>query len=350
MTKVLKVNPINPEMESIEEAAASIRNGKIVAFPTETVYGLGADAFNGNACKEIFKVKNRPMDNPLIVHISKMSQLYDVAMDIPEEIENAVKVLWPGPVTFRFKRNPKLPLETTAMLDTISVRMPAHPVALRLIDESNTPIAAPSANMATRPSGTRVEHVINDFDGKIEMILDGGPAPFGLESTIIDATVKPYLLLRPGAFTLEELGNYLDIRMPDPSSLKRLSKRPVAPGMKYRHYAPNTKLLVIDSSFLIDSVEHMPKNIRYAILCSNEMGENFSNAKLIKLGKEGNLYEIASNIFDAFRRLDRMNVELALVQAFPENGIGLALMNRMAKASGSASKPIKTTEELNRRL
>lgn len=348
MTKVLKINPINPEMELIREAAAIIRNGGIVAFPTETVYGLGADAFNGGACRDIFRIKNRPTDNPLITHISKASQLYEVAEEVPDDIENAVKILWPGPVTFSLKKNANLPAETTAGLDTVSVRMPAHPIALRLIDESGTPIAAPSANMATRPSGTSAEHVMNDFDGRIDMILDGGRTPFGLESTIIDATVKPYLLLRPGAFTVEELRGYLDIKVPEPKSMRKWGARPVAPGMKYRHYAPETRLLAIEGKFLTEASELMPENISYAVLCSNEMSEKIDSSRVIRLGSERNLYEIASNLFDAFRRLDRMGVQLALVQAFPERGIGLALMNRIIKASGS--EPIKSAEELKKFL
>jgi L-threonylcarbamoyladenylate synthase len=349
MTKVLRINPINPQAEMIREAASIIKAGGLVAFPTETVYGIGADAFNGDACKNIFKVKNRPMDNPLIVHISKIAQLGDIARDVPDDLGNALKILWPGPVTFRLKKNANVPYETTAMLDTVSVRMPAHPVALRLIEGSGTPIAAPSANISTRPSGTRAEHVINDFDGKIDIILDGGDTAFGLESTIIDATVKPYLLLRPGAFTVEELRKYLDVDVPDSINKNKSHARPVAPGMKYRHYAPNAKLLAIDAEFLIKATGLLPKEMNYAVLCSDEMAEKIgTRANVIRLGSINDLYGIAKNLFDAFRDLDRKGVGLALVQTFSERGIGLALMNRIIKASNS--EPIRSEEELRNAL
>ncbi|MDE1871486.1 MAG: threonylcarbamoyl-AMP synthase [Candidatus Micrarchaeota archaeon] len=346
MTKVIKVNPVNPEMELIREAAAIIKSGGIVAFPTETVYGLGADAFNGGACRNIFKAKNRPMDNPLIAHISKTRDIERVAREVPEEVMNAVKILWPGPVTFRLKKNEAVPIETTAGLDTISVRMPAHPVALRLIEASGTPIAAPSANISTRPSGTRAEHVIKDFDGKIDAILDGGDAAFGMESTIIDATVEPYLLLRPGAFTMEELRKYLDIEVPESINISRKDVVAVAPGMKYRHYAPDTKLIAVQKDLLESAVEHLGKRDDYAVLCSNETAERISDsrAKLIRMGSERSLYEIAKNLFDSFRELDKKEVKFALVETFPERGIGLAIMNRIIKASGSA--PVSSIEGL----
>jgi L-threonylcarbamoyladenylate synthase len=339
MTRILKINPLNPEMEKIRKAAAVIRSGGLVVFPTETVYGIGADAFNADACARVFEVKNRPMDNPMIVHISDLDQLHDVAADIPKKVEDAVKILWPGPVTFVLKRNPHMPpTERRTMLDLISVRMPAHPVALRLIELSG-PIAAPSANISTKPSGTRAEHVEKDFNNRIEMILDGGDTAFGLESTIIDTTVEPYAVLRPGAFTLIELQKFLgEIRVPD--SINRSLKDdeiPKAPGMKYRHYAPDCRLAVADSKELLLSITGRAKeNKKIAFLCSNEMADSIgNNAITIRLGSERNLYEIGKNLFDSFRRLDSMHIKCAIIQRFPERGIGLAIMNRVMKASDS---------------
>lgn len=351
MTKILAVNPINPELDRIKEAAAVIKAGGTVAFPTETVYGLGADAFNPEACAKIFEIKQRPADNPLIVHISKLEQLDDVAM-VTEEFMKVAKILWPGPVTFILKKNKRVPDEVSAGLDTVAVRMPAHPVALRLIDESKRAIAAPSANISKRPSATRADHVIKDLDGKVDLILDGGDAAFGIESTIINMTVKPYVLLRPGAFTIEELEKFLGkIKVPE-SINKQMheSEIAMAPGMKYRHYAPEKRVIAVKGKeLLIEAANNVSKENKIVVLCSNEMAERIkSDVKLIKLGSEASLYEIAKNLFDSFRRIDKMQIDFALVQTFPERGIGLAIMNRIIKASGS--EPVSSLDELNKIL
>ncbi len=337
MTKIVRINPLNPEKHIIKEAADVIRKGGTVAFPTETVYGIGADAFNGSACARIFEAKGRPADNPLIVHISNLNQLKDVAREIPEDFMNAARILWPGPVTFILKKNSRIPDEVSAGHDTVAVRMPAHPVALRLIEESGTLIAAPSANTSQKPSATSADHVRADLDGKIDMILDGGDTAFGIESTIINMTVKPHILLRPGSFTIEELEKYLgNIIIPEgPSMMMYEAGAPVAPGMKYRHYAPDKRLvMVVGDELLVEASEIAAKRRNIAVLCSNDVAEKLNKGvKVIRLGNRGNLYEIAKNLFDAFRRLDRMDIETAFVQTFPERGMGLALMNRISKAS-----------------
>ena len=348
MTRILRINPLNPEIDKIKEAARIIKNGGLVAFPTETVYGIGADAFNGNACKDIFKAKRRPMDNPLIVHISKLSQLDEVAESVPEDIIEAVKTLWPGPVTFVLKKNRNVPKETTAGLDTITVRMPAHPIALRLIDES-APIAAPSANISTRPSSTKVKHVIEDFNGRIDVIIDGGNTMFGLESTIIDTSAKPYKILRPGAYTIAELRNYLDIEAGIPNV--EAHSKPIAPGMKYRHYAPQTMLVAVNGKdLIIESAIFASKHRRIAVLCANDIANKITNGNIsvIRLGNEGNLYEIAGSLFDSLRGIDKLGVDLALIQVFGRKGIGLALMDRITKASGY--KTIESKEDMERML
>ncbi len=352
MTETLRVNPINPEPEKIARAAEVILKGGTVAFPTETVYGIGANAFDESACAGIFKAKGRPSDNPLIVHISKAGQLKDVADGIDQELREAVKTLWPGPVSFVLKSNGNVPLNVRGGLDTVAVRMPAHPIALRLIEKCGTPIAAPSANLSGRPSSTTARHVIEDLDGRVDLIIDGGDTAFGLESTVINATEKPYVLLRPGAFTLEELQKYLgEITVPE-SIMREIgaSERALSPGMRHRHYSPKTRVVAVSSKETIIRCANEGIGRKLAILCSNELAEEIESRYpvIIKLGPEGSLYEVAKNLFDSLRKLDGMNVDAAIVQCFPERGIGLAIMNRIIRASGSA--PAGSLAELKRML
>ena len=349
MTQVIKVDPVTPEKEKIAIAAEVIKKGGLVAFPTETVYGLGADAMNGEAAKKVYIVKNRPMDNPLIVHISDFEQLNEVASQVPEEVFRVAKTVWPGPITFVLKKAPAVPKETTAGLDTVAVRMPAHPVALELIRESETPIAAPSANLATRPSPTRAEHVIEDLNGKVDVILDGGETFFGVESTIVNLTVSPPVLLRPGPFTVEELRNFFpDLIVPDFASGKREAEVALAPGMKYRHYAPQKPLIVVEGRKAFEeAVAQLSGRVKVVALCSEEECSKLpESVQKIVLGKEENLYEIARNLFDSFRKVDKTDAQVALIHSFPERGIGLAIMNRVRKASGF--KIARTVEEVVR--
>ncbi len=343
MTEILNSNPVNPDIGPISRAAEIIIGGGTVAFPTETVYGIGADAFNGAACGRIFEAKGRPRDNPLIVHISSLKQLEGVAVDVPKEISVAMNTLWPGPVTFILKRADGIPDEVSAGLDTVAVRMPAHPIALRLIDASKTPIAAPSANLAGKPSPTNAAHVISDLNGRVDAIIDGGDCAFGLESTIVDVTRRPYAMLRPGAFTIEELSGILGPIEWNGIRVLGEGERPMAPGMKYRHYAPEARLEIVEKRLLLDLPEI---NMPYAVLCTDDAAGAIhrANARVVRLGSESNLYGIAKMLFDSFRKLDAMGVKLALVQEFPERGIGLALMNRIRKASGRET--IRTRAEL----
>ncbi len=347
MTQIIRVDPVNPERDKIAVAAEVIKRGGLVAFPTETVYGLGADAMNGEAAKKVYLAKNRPMDNPLIVHIADFEQLNEVASNVPEEVFRIAKTVWPGPITFVLKKAPKVPKETTAGLDTVAVRMPAHPVALELIRQSETPIAAPSANLATKPSPTRAEHVIEDLFGKIDVIIDGGETFFGVESTIVNLTVKPPVLLRPGPFTVEELRNFFpDLIVPEFAEGKKEAEIALAPGMKYRHYAPQKPLIVVESRRAFEeAVAQLSSRVKLVALCSKEECSKLpENVQKIELGREENLYEIARNLFDSFRRVDKTDAQLALIHSFPEKGIGLAIMNRVRKASGF--KIAKTVDEV----
>ena len=348
MTQIIKIDPLNPEIDKIRIAANVIKNGGLVAFPTETVYGLGANAYDGNACLKIFKAKNRPADNPLIVHIADFEQLFEVARDIPDKVLEIAQIVWPGPLTFVLKKTDKIPKEVTAGLDTVAVRMPAHPIALQLIRESEVPIAAPSANLATRPSPTKAEDVIADMNGRVDVIIDGGHTFFGVESTIINVTVNPPVLLRPGPFTVEELKKLFgEVVIPEFAKGEREAEVALAPGMKYKHYAPNTKLLVVENRKIFgEIVDLLKKKYKIAVLIPKELEKEFKDIPHIVLGSEENLYEIARNLFDSFRDLDKLNVDLGLITGFPERGIGLAIMNRIRKASGFSI--IKELEDLHK--
>jgi L-threonylcarbamoyladenylate synthase len=335
VTRILKVDALHPDDNKIGIAARYIRTGKLVAFPTETVYGLGANAFDLEAVRKIFKAKNRPADNPLIVHICKMRQLDEIAVKVPKRVRTLAEKVWPGPVTFLLYKSDIVPNLVSGNTDKVAVRMPAHPVALALIEKSAVPIAAPSANTSAKPSPTNAGHVMSDLRGKIDMVLDGGNAFFGLESTIIDSTSNPFALLRPGAFSLEELRKYFGrIRVPRDVRGARESNVAIVPGMKYRHYAPHKPLYMVNRGTLKNSRE-LFRNPRIGIICSQELSKTLgnSNPHVIVLGSEKDLYEIARNLFASFRKLDSLHVKFGLIQKFDEKGIGLAIMNRIKKAS-----------------
>ena len=246
---------------------------------------------------------------------------------------NAARILWPGPVTFILKKSERIQDKITAGLGTVAVRMPAHPIALRLIDASGTAIAAPSANISQKPSATTAEHALEDFDGKVDAIIDGGHSAFGLESTIIDMTAGRPILLRPGAFAIEELEKYLGSII-IPESMDSEADSAIAPGMKYRHYAPDKRLIVVEDNDMLLKLGDTGKKI--IVLCSNEMAERIGkDVRTLRLGSESNLYEVAKNLFGSFRKLDGMDIDLAIIQSFPRKGIGLAIMNRILKASDS---------------
>ena len=247
-TKLIKIDADDPNKEDMREAAEIIRSGGLVAFPTETFYGLGANALDPEASKRIYAAKGRPSDNPLIVHISRFEELLSIAKEVPPQAEKLADAFWPGPLTMIVWKNEKVPYETTGGMDTLAIRMPNHPVALALIDESGCMIAAPSANTSGKPSPTEAGHVALDLDGKIPMILDGGSVGIGIESTIIDLTEKVPMILRPGYITKEMLEEVLgeEVRI-DPGIIAADStKKPKAPGMKYKHYAPKADLVLVE--------------------------------------------------------------------------------------------------------
>ncbi|MCL5440920.1 MAG: L-threonylcarbamoyladenylate synthase [Candidatus Marsarchaeota archaeon] len=355
MTKIIKIDPVAPEADRIAIAARVIREGGTVAFPTETVYGLGADGFNKEACRRIFEIKGRPSDNPLILHIPDPSWLGRVADEPREDVLQFARKVWPGPITLALKRAAAVPDIVTAGLDTVAIRCPAHKIAISLVGHSGVPIAAPSANLSTKPSTTRFEHVVEDLDGKADLIIDGGDATFGVESTIINMVADPPVLLRPGAFSVEELERFIGkIIVPGDSNVASNSGGPpMAPGMKYRHYAPSKRIAMAGGMGILAEAAAISNGggPQIAILCSKEAaakiqkGAELPGVSFIILGSEGDLYQIAHNLFNAFRGLDSSPAKFGIVQQFEEKGIGLAIMNRMAKATGNLL--ITDSAELN---
>lgn len=345
-TRVLKVDPIDPEKEVVSEAVRILSEGGLVAFPTETVYGLGADSFNKDAVRRIYSVKGRPPDNPLILHISDFRELEVVAKEVPSFVYELASKVWPGPVTFVLKKSDLVLPEVTAGLPTVAVRCPAHPVALSLIRGLGNPIAAPSANLSGRPSPTTADHVIKDLSGKIEMILDGGDTFFGVESTIINLTTDPPVLLRPGPVGVEDLERLTNLKVLIPAFAKGLKEAEVAlsPGTKYRHYSPQTTLILVESGqcitqsdyleyvkLLID--EYLRERLRVAVMCSRETCSSYGNLTKLEVGSRNNLYEVAKNLFKKLREIDELGVDVAISESFEERGVGLAIMNRLRKAS-----------------
>ncbi len=336
-TKVIKVDPINPSEEDIKEAAELIVKGELVVFPTETVYGLGADATNSNAVKKIFLVKRRPIDNPIIVHVSSVEELYDVASEVPSKLIELTDRFWPGPLTFILKRKPKIVPEVSAGLETVAVRAPAHPVALSLIRLSGRPIAAPSANKSGKPSPTEAKHVLEDLGGEIPLILDAGKTFYGVESTVIDLTREPPVLLRPGAFPLEELQKILG-KILVPSFARGFSEfegEVISPGLKYRHYAPEKPLILVEGKDLVSNIRELLSQYKKAgLILSKETAHFFKDHEnLMVLGSKEKLFEVAYNLFSSLREMDKRDVEVIIVEGIEEKGLGLAIMNRLRKAA-----------------
>jgi len=326
---LVKCDPLRPDPDIVKRAAEVLKRGGVVAAPTETVYGLFAHAYSEAGCRKVFQVKRRPMDNPLIVHVDSVEMAESVAY-IPPELRDILRRVWPGPITVVVKSRGVLPRCVTAGLDTVAVRAPAHPIPLAIIRELGAPIAGPSANRAGRPSPTTAEHVLEDLGDEVDLIVDGGPTFFGVESTIVDVTRTPPVLLRPGPFTVEELEKFFG-RVEVPPVARGLAEADVAlaPGMKYRHYAPETPLVIVHFD-LEEAVKWLEaRGLRVAVLC---VGECPKAKRTIPLG--GDLYEAAKNLYDALRRLDKLGVDIGVVPAIEERGIGLAIMNRLRKASG----------------
>ena len=325
-TKIAITNEDNIK-QCIKEAAEVIKNDGVVAFPTETVYGLGANALKEECVKKIFVAKGRPQDNPLIVHVASKN-IDEYVKNIPDVANKLIDKFWPGPLTLILEKRNIIPMETSANLDTIGIRMPSNKIAMELIKESGVPIAAPSANISGRPSPTNIERCVEDLKGRVDYILGGEISEVGLESTIVDCTVYPPMVLRPGGITLEMLRE-VDENIEIDKGLLNNSKefKPKAPGMKYRHYAPNAKLKIIRGN-------NIDEEKSVGILTTKENSNKYPNGKVVILGEENNLEEIASNLFNALREFNDLGVDIILAEAFNEEGIGVAIMNRLNKAAG----------------
>ena len=341
-TKVAIIKDINTDIRFIEEAGKVIRNGGTVAFPTETVYGLGANALDDEAVRKIFIAKGRPQDNPLVIHVST-KEISELVKDVPEVAQKIIDKFWPGPLTVILEKKDIIPNVTSANLNTIGIRMPNSEIALKLIELAERPIAAPSANISGRPSPTEVERCVEDLNGRVDYIIGGESSDIGVESTIVDCTVNPPLVLRPGGITLEMLKE-INPEIELDKALKSKPNddfKPKAPGMKYKHYAPNAHLKIIKGKnektieIINEIVEnYIEKGNDVAILTTNENLNKFNNGKVISLGSENDLKEIAKNLFEALRKCDDLRVQYILCQGFEENGVGLAIMNRLNKAAG----------------
>ena len=323
--------------EIITEAGSILKDGGLVAFPTETVYGLGGNALDEQAAEKIYAAKGRPSDNPLIVHIAEFEALNKIAAEIPEEAKMLADAFWPGPLTMIFQKTDLVPMGTTGGLNTVAVRMPDHPVALALIRAAGGYIAAPSANTSGRPSPTKAEHVIEDMDGKIEMIIDGGAVGIGVESTIVDVSGEIPTLLRPGAITIEMLRETLGQVDIDPVILGPVSGdiKPKAPGMKYRHYAPKAPVTVVTgdpeaSARYIQT--HLPEGA--GVICFTEYKDLFPGRSIHDLGPAADKAEQARRVFDALREFDHEAVTEIYAQCPDTAGLGLAVANRLKKAAG----------------
>lgn len=345
VTRYWKVDSsITPDHPSIQEASQLIQTGEIVAFPTETVYGLGADARNEDAVRAIFKAKGRPSDNPLIVHIASLQQLNQLVQPLPEVAVTLIEHFWPGPLTIVLPMlEGAVPSVVSAGLSTLAVRMPAHPAALSLIEASDAPIAAPSANLSGRPSPTKASHVMEDLQGKISGIIDGGEANLGLESTVIMVQGNSVEILRPGGVTLEQLVEVLPTNVQLLYEQKHVTKEqsPRSPGMKYTHYAPKGDLVIVEGNDLskVQSwiqkqlIQGHKQEIKTGVLTFQSQTCCYEQADhVIDLGND--LRYAAARLYDALREFDALNIDFIYAETCQEKGIGYAVMNRLRKASG----------------
>ncbi|WP_294405685.1 L-threonylcarbamoyladenylate synthase [uncultured Clostridium sp.] len=341
-TKVSEIKSVIEDESKIEEAAKIIKAGGIVAFPTETVYGLGADALNEEAVKKIFIAKGRPQDNPLIVHVAS-KDIDKYVIDVPEVAKTLMDKFWPGPLTIILKKKEIIPYVTSANLESIGLRMPDNDIARKLIELSGTVIAAPSANISGRPSPTDLERCVEDLSGRVDCIIGGCHSEIGVESTIVDCTVNPPLVLRPGGITLEMLKE-IDSRIEiDKAVMQKPTEnlKPKAPGMKYRHYAPNAKVTIISGNRK-NTVAKIKEMVNYniesqkkvCILTVEENEKEYLEGTKIVLGSLSDLSTVAKNLFEALRKCDDLGADIILAEAYEEKGVGVAIMNRLNKAAG----------------
>ncbi|NLM74292.1 MAG: threonylcarbamoyl-AMP synthase [Clostridiaceae bacterium] len=326
--------------EGLDRAAAALRDGKLVAFPTETVYGLGANALDTNAVKSIYEAKGRPSDNPLIVHISHTRILEKLVLEVPEKAKKLMDFFWPGPLTLIMKRTDFVPDIITAGLDTVAIRMPDNALALKLIDKAGVPVAAPSANLSGHPSPTTAKHVEDDLKGRVEYIIDGGPCNVGVESTVLDVTGEIPVILRPGGVTREMLEKIVGKVESDLVIKIEDGQKPRSPGMKYRHYSPRAEMYLVsgESDKVVIEINELTekskeKGLKVGVLSTEENMHRYIADIIISVGSVDTPEDIAANLFDSLRKFDENNVDIIYSETISEEGIGKAVMNRLMKAS-----------------
>ena len=338
-TIISKIDINNIDKNEIKRQAKLLSEGKTVIFPTETVYGLGANALDEDAVKKIYEAKGRPSDNPLIVHIYDKEEVYNLAENINEKAKTIMDKFWPGPITIILNKKDIVPYRTSGGLETVAIRMPSHLIAREIIKEAGVPIAAPSANISGRPSPTKADHVYEEMNGRVSGIVLGGDCNFGLESTVLDVTTENPIILRPGSITKEDLEKVIGEVLIDPSlERKEDNKKAKAPGMKYTHYSPDADVYIVSGNreetiSKINSlvVENNEKGLKTGVMCLEQNKNNYKG-EVVSLGST--LEEVGSNLFDVLRKMDKMNIDIVYSEEFPRDGVGQAIMNRLLKSAG----------------
>lgn len=328
----------------LAQAGEVIKNGGLVAFPTETVYGLGGDALNAESAKKIYAAKGRPSDNPLIVHIADMEHLEKIVREVPENVRKLAKAFWPGPLTMIMKKSDVVPYQTTGGLDTVAVRMPGHPIALIFIRESGGYVAAPSANLSGKPSPTTAKYVIQDMDGRIDMILDAymGSGTIGIESTIVDMTSEIPMILRPGYITQEMITSIIGKTDTDVTIFDNASDQaPKAPGMKYRHYAPKGELIIVEGEpeKVVNYINaqaklHAQNGEKTGVIGTSERINEYRADSIKDAGRHDDMLSVAGRLYTFLREFDDENIAYMYSESFSSAGVGQAVMNRLLKAAG----------------
>lgn len=336
-TIISYIDEENIDIEELKKHAKLLKEGKTVIFPTETVYGLGANALDENAVSKIYEAKGRPSDNPLIIHINNIKKVYDLAENISDKAKLVMEKFWPGPLTVILKKKSIVPNKTTGGLESVAIRVPSNKIALKLLELCDTPISAPSANISGRPSPTKGSHVIEEMNKRVNGIVVGGKSDFGLESTVIDFTGKVPIILRPGVISKEDLEKVIGKIEIDKSLLiKKDTVKPKSPGMKYTHYSPSADVFIVSGNNIFENVnnlikENQKRNLKSGVICKSE-NKNLYTGEVIALGDTP--LEIGSNLFDALIEMDKRNVDIIYAEEFGYEGVYQAVMNRLLKASG----------------
>ena len=338
-TIISKIDSNDIDKNELKKHSELLKNGETVIFPTETVYGLGANALDENAVKKIYEAKGRPSDNPLIVHIHNKDLIYDLSKDIDDKAKKVIDKFWPGPLTVILKKNDKVPKTTTGGLDTVAIRMPKNDIALELLRECNLPIAAPSANISGKPSPTNGKHVVDSMNGRVAGIIIGDDCDYGLESTVVDFTEEIPMILIPGSITKKDLENVIGKVEIDPSLLNHEdNKKAKAPGMKYKHYSPDAEVFIVSGknddviekiNSLID--ENDKNGLKSGVLCLEKNKKKYKG-KVISLGE--NFKEVGRNLFNSLITMDNEKINVVYSEEFLDDEVGMAIMNRLLKSSG----------------